>query len=227
MRAIVVVALVVALVVTAGALARGGAGSADRGGAPAPPANRPVKRSDPMHAGFDKAQASFRDHAARVLKLSPDRVLVSPIEEDPSVQLDERVGAVWAFYGSSKDHPDRQVRGWANADGTVITPDQNLGLLLAEAGVWSGKPTLDADALAQRLVWAMGANHRLVGPRGLHVDPSGAGTLSFQVAYRPPGPGGAGGGRDRVSQCTVALTADHHARLATTAVAAPAAPSIE
>jgi hypothetical protein len=30
-----------------------------------------------------------------------------------------------------------------------------------------------------------------------------------------------------VSQCTVTLTADHHARLVTTGVAAPAAPSIE
>jgi len=180
-----------------------------------------------MHAGFDKAHASFRDHAARALKLSPDRVLVSPIEEDPSVQLDQRVGAVWAFYGSSKDHPDRQVRGWAVAEGTVITPDQNLGLLLYEAGAWSDKPKLDADGLADRLVWAMGMNHRVVGPRSLHVDPSGKGTLSFQVAYRPPGPGGAGGGRERVSQCTVTLTADHHARLVTTAVAAPSTPSIE
>ena len=184
------------------------------------------KRSAPM-PGFDQAHASFRDHAARALKLSPDRILVSPIEEDASVQLDQRVGAAWAFYGSSKDHPDRQVRGWAIADGTVITPEQNLGLLLAEAGVWSGKPKLDADALAERLAWAMGMNHRVVGPRSLHVEPNGTGTLSFQVAYRPPGPGGAGGGRDRISQCTVTLTADRHARLVTTAVAAPAAPSIE
>jgi hypothetical protein len=180
-----------------------------------------------MHAGFDKAHASFRDHAARALKLAPDRVLVSPIEEDVSVQLDQRIGAAWAFYGSSKDHPDRQVRGWALADGTVITTEQNLGLLLAEAGVWSGAPKLDASALADRLVWAMGANHRVVGPRSLHVEPNGTGALRFQVAHRPPGPGGAGGGRDRISQCTVALTADHHARLTTAAVAAPAAPSFD
>lgn len=186
-----------------------------------------IRRGTPMHAGFDKAQASFRDHAARVLKISPDRVLVSPIEEDPSVQLDERVGAAWAFYGSSKDHPDHQVRGWAIADGTIITPDDNLSLLLAEAGLWNGKPTLDADGLAKRLVWAMGANHRVVGSPSLHVEPSGGGTLSFQVAYRPPGPGSAGGGRDRISQCTVTLTADHHARLATTAVATLAAPSFD
>lgn len=187
----------------------------------------PENKSAPMQDGFDKAHASFRDHAAHVLKLSPDRVLVSPIEADPSVQLDQRIGAAWAFYGSSKDHPNQQVRGWAIADGTVITPDQNLGLLLVEAGAWSGKPKLDANALADRLVWAMGMNHRVVGSRSLHVDPNGTGTLSFQVSYRPPGPGGAGGGPDRVSQCTVTLTADHHARLATTAAAAPAAPSFD
>jgi len=180
-----------------------------------------------MQDGFDKAQTGFRAHAARVLKLSPAGVLVSPIEDDPSVQLDQRLGAAWAFYGSSKNHPELQVRGWAVADGTVITPDQNLGLLLAEAGVWSGKPKLDANGLAERLVWAMGMNHRVVGPRSLHVDPSGTGTLSFQVAYRPSGPGSAGGGRERISQCTVTLTADLHAKLATTAVAAPTAPSFE
>jgi hypothetical protein len=210
-------AVIITIVVTAAALARVSAACPGCGG----------KKSDPMHAGFDKAHASFRDHAAHALKLSSDRVLVSPIEEDPSVQLDQRVGAIWAFYGSSKDHPDRQVRGWAIAAGTVITPEQNLGLLLAEAGAWSDKPKLDADALAERLVWAMGMNHRVVGPRSLHVDPSGKGTLSFQVGYRPPGPGGAGGGRERISQCTVTLTADHHARLVTTAVAAPSTPSIE
>jgi len=180
-----------------------------------------------MEPGFEKAHASFRDHAARVLKIPPAGVLVSPIEEDASVQLDQRVGAAWAFYGSAKDHPDQQARGWALADGTIITPEQNLGRLLGEAGVWTAKPKLDADALAERLAWAMGTNHRVVGPRSLHVDPSGTGTLSFQVAYRPPGPGSSGGGRDRISQCTITLTADHHARLATTAVAAPAAPSFE
>jgi hypothetical protein len=209
--------ILVTIVVAAAALTRISAACPDCG----------EKRSDPMHAGFDKAHASFRDHAARALKLSSDRVLVSPIEEDASVQLDQRVGAAWAFYGSSKDHPDRQVRGWAVADGTIITPEQNLGLLMVEAGVWGGKSKLDADALAERLAWAMGMNHRVVGPRSLRVDPNGTGTLSFQVAYRPPGPGGVGGGRDRVSQCTVTLTADHHARLATTPVAAPSTPSIE
>lgn len=210
------IAFIITIVVTAAALARVSAACPDCG-----------EKRNPMHAGFDKAYASFRDHAARALKLSSDRVLVSPIEEDASVQLDQRVGAAWAFYGSSKDHPDRQVRGWAVADGTVITPEQNLGRLMVEAGVWSGKSKLDADALAERLAWAMGMNHRVVGPRSLRVDPSGAGALSFQVAYRPPGPGGAGGGRERVSQCTVTLTADHHARFAATAVAAPSTPSIE
>jgi hypothetical protein len=191
-------------------------------------ANHPTSKSAPMHSGFDRAQASFRNHAARALKLAPDRVLVSPIEEDPSVQLDQRVGGAWAFYGSAKEHPDAQVRGWATADGTVITPDDNLGVLLTEAGVWTAKPALDASAIAERLAWAMGMNHRVVGARTLHIDANGNGTLSFQVAYRPPGPGGAGGGRDRTSQCTVTLTAQHRAQLVTVAApVAPAKPSLE
>lgn len=180
-----------------------------------------------MTDGFDKAQAAFRDHAARTLKIAPDRVLVSPIEVDESVQLDERVGAAWAFYGSDKGHPQQQARGWAVGNGTVITPDQNLGLLLAEAGVWSGTPKLDANALADRLAWAMGTGHRVTGPRELHVDPKGTGKLTFQVTYRPAGPGGVGGGRDRITQCTVTLTADHHAKLAQTPVTSSATPPPE
>jgi hypothetical protein len=155
-------------------------------------------------------------------------VVVSPIEEDPSVQLDQRIGGAWAFVAAAKAHPEVQVRGWATGDGTVITPEDNLGVLLTEAGVWTNKPALDAGALAERLVWAMGMNHRVVGPRALHVDASGNGTLSFQVAYRPPGPGGAGGGPERVSQCTVTLGAPHRAQLVMTAApAAPAKPSLE
>src|ERR1043166_6232309 len=113
-------AIIIAILATAAVLARASAAAPDCQG----------KRSEPMHPGFEKAHASFRDHAARVLKLAPDRLLVSPIEEDARVQLEQRIGAAWAFYGTSKDHPDSQVRGWAIADGTVITPDQNLGLLL-------------------------------------------------------------------------------------------------
>jgi hypothetical protein len=181
-----------------------------------------------MSSGFTKAQASFRNHAAHVLKLAPARVIVSPVDEDPSVQLDQTVGGAWAFSAAAKDHPNPQVRGWAVADGTVITPEDNLGRLLVEAGVWTAKPTLDAGAIAERIAWAMGMNHRVVGARELHVEPSGAGSLRFQVAYRPPGPGGAGGGPERITQCTVTLTAPHHAQL-TTLAAPPAAskPALE
>ncbi len=171
-----------------------------------------------MRSGFGKAQASFRQYAAHALKLAPERVLVSPIEEDPSVQLDERVGQAWAFYGSSKDRPSMQVRGWAIADGTVVSPRQNLGVLFEEAGIWTATPLLAAETLADRMAWAMGMNHRVVGPSTLQIGANGAGTLTFQVAYRPPGPGGAGGGPNRIQQCKVTLTANHKARWSTTAL---------
>jgi hypothetical protein len=187
------------------------------------PTNHPAPKSAPMHSGFTRAQASFRTHAARALKLAPERLVISPVEEDPSVQLDQRVGAAWAFVGAAKDHPATNVRGWATADGTVVTPSDNLGVLFVEAGVWTAKPALDANALAERLVWAMGMNHRVVGARSLQVDAQGNGSLKFQVAYRPPGPGGAGGGPERISQCTVTLTAQHRALLV--AVDAPPAPA--
>ena len=180
-----------------------------------------------MHDGFQKAQASFLDHAAQVLKLAPERIIVSPVEEDPSVQLDQRVGAAWAFSASPKDHPDREARGWAVANGTVITPESNLGLLLAEAGVWTPKPALDAEALAGRLAWALGLDYHVTGAPALAVDAHGAGTLRFQVAYRAPGPGGAGGGPQKLTQCTVTLTPDHHARLALAPVAKAKTPSFD
>ncbi|HET9622814.1 MAG TPA: hypothetical protein VFP84_15680 [Kofleriaceae bacterium] len=194
----------------------------------APPTDSTPKKSEPMHTGFSNAQASFRSHAGKVLKRAPERLVLSPAEEDPSVQLEQRVGGAWAFSAFATDHPANQVRGWAVGDGTVITPEANLGLLLAEAGVWTARPALDAGALAERIAWAMGMNHRVVGPRTLHVDASGTGTLSFQVAYRPPGPGGAGGGPERITQVTVALRAPRHAQLTQAAApVAPARPAIE
>jgi len=47
-----------------------------------------------------------------------------------------------------KDDYVRVARGWVTADGTVIAPDQNLGLMLAEAGVWAQGSTQPADERA-------------------------------------------------------------------------------
>lgn len=185
---------------------------------PSCPGQRPARTA----SGFARARASFCAHAAKALKRSVERISVAPIDDEPDGQPPQRVGAAWAFYGY--ESRAREVRGWAMADGTVITPEMNLGHLLDEAGVWSARPTLDASGLAERIVWALGMNHRVVGPRSLRLDPSGVGALRFRVAYRPPGPSHA---PDRVSECTVTLTEDHRAQLRVVEVPPPSTPQPE
>lgn len=165
-----------------------------------------------MPDGFAKARANFLDHATKALKSSPDTLIVSPIEESPVVQLEQRVGGAWAFQATLRSEPATNVRGWAVANGTVITPEQNLGVLFTEAGAWTTSPTLTADELANRIVWAKGMNHRVVNdpsPPALDVSSAGAGTLTFSLGYREPGPGGAGGGPEKIAEVVVTLTDDH------------------
>lgn len=174
-------------------------------------------RRSSMQPGFEKAHAAFRDHAAHALRASASALVVSPVSADAAVQLDARVCGAWAFVAYAKDQPKHDVRAWAVPDGTVITLEHHLGRLFVEAGVWEPKPRLDGAALAERLAWAMGMNHRVIGGAALALDAHGAGTLSFQIGYRPPG----SGPRETITRYTVTLTADHQAHLA--AAAAPAA----
>ena len=177
-----------------------------------------------MKAGFERARLGFLRYAARALGLSAPKVLVSPIEEDAVVQLDQKIGRAWAFYGTSKRTPSESVRGWAVANGRVITPKKNLGLLFVEAGVWDARsPAVDGGTVAANLVWAMGEGHRLVSGGTMKVDGHGSGALEYEVAYRERGPGGAGGGPEKRWRCTVRLSADHRARLTRVAVAPPSA----
>jgi hypothetical protein len=171
-----------------------------------------------MSAGFDKAYAAFREHVATILKVKPDQVQVGPSYEEAANDFKETVGRAWGLRGFRKDDPPQAVQGWATAEGIVITPQQNLGLLFEEAGVWTESPGLDAGELASRLIWAMGMNHRVfiepslsVPEPALNIDDGGTGALVFFVAYRQPGPGGAGGGPEDIFKVTVALTPDHKA----------------
>lgn len=177
-----------------------------------------------MEPGFARARQAFLEHAAAQLGVDGTQLTISPIEEAEAVQLDQRVGRAWAFYGTVTARPERAARGWAVADGTVITTRQNLGLLLREAGVFAPSPTLSPAAIADRIAWALGDGHRVIGSPELERDRRNAGTLEFVVGYRPPGPGGAGGGPERRSQCKVRITTKGSARLSLTRLTSPAVP---
>jgi hypothetical protein len=174
--------------------------------------------SDSMAPGFQKAHASFRDHAAKVLGARAADVEVVPqYEEVANLEPKERVGQLWQFSGAAGD---RVVRGWAAPDGTVVTYQQNLGLFLEQADVWTASPKLTAMDLAERMVWSMGPGHRLLvdsmyqAPApALTLAPDGAGTLVFVVARRQLGPGGAGGGPQDAAEARIVLTGDHRAEL--------------
>jgi hypothetical protein len=124
------------------------------------------------------------------------------------------------------------LRGWATADGTVITPKRDLGRLFAEAGVWRQPPggKLDglASTLADDLVWSYGEGAAVESSNGaayptLTLAADGAGTLVFfsttassdadPDAISTSGGAGGGGAGQFTFQDTVVLGADHAATL--------------
>lgn len=200
-----------------GASAKSSSGSGAGTGS-APVANKPSDRSKPM-TGVPAAFAAFRAHAAQKLGVAPDKVEGGPSTEADVDLLPQRVGSVWAFIMRPAGVYDREVRGWAIADGTVVTLEQNLGVLLAEAGVWGGgvSPPLTAPQIAELLAWSLGMNHGVFIAPHLGVPApeialkNGAGTFTFTLDYHQPGPGGAGGGPRQLTRYEIALTADRRA----------------
>lgn len=202
---------------------------------PKPAAPRPT---EPAKPGVGSSRGSMTDfkprtafvaHAAQLLKVKPDDIEGGAIDAASAAASADNVGNAWAYVVWSKGDRDREVRGWVTADGTVITPEQNLGRLLTEAGLWA-KPmprSVDdmADLLAERLIWAYGPHkgHALVNelnrnmpPPELKLAADGSGTLRFFSSWRASGPGGAGGGPLTYSQNDLAFKADHKATLAKT-----------
>lgn len=171
-----------------------------------------------MAPGFQKAHASFTDHAAKVLGVSRDAVKVLPFDEAvANLPHQGRLGTLWQLEGTAND---RSVRGWAAPDGTVVTYQQNLTLFVEQAGVWTASPQLTPMQLAERLVWSMGPGHRLIIEEfpntpapDLQLGADGAGTMMFVVGRRQLGPGGAGGGPETVAEARLVLTGDHRAEL--------------
>jgi hypothetical protein len=120
------------------------------------------------------------------------------------------------------------IRGWVTLDGTVITPTQNLGRLLAEEGVWDHPPRHRLDELAgviiADLLWSYGPDvENALGDipsPSFELAPDGSGTLRFVLNdHRPTssvdagGGGGGGAPADVFWEYTIAITAEHKATL--------------
>jgi hypothetical protein len=178
----------------------------------------PPTGTNSMSPGFSKAHVAVRDYAARFYGIKPDDISVMPDNEaTANVRPMGRIGRLWAFDAQAGDET---ITVLAAPDGRVVSHQQNLGLLFEEAGVWTDSPTLNADQLAAQIVESMasrGMNHRVydwsVPPPELTLDPSGAGTLVFQVGRKQRGPGGSGGGPEFRAEAKVVLTPDHQAKL--------------
>lgn len=173
---------------------------------------------------YQAAFEAYRAFAAQKLGVAPDKVAgVGPNENIAKLQRG-RVGQVWAFEAHPKDAMTPEARGWASNDGVVITLDQNLGLLFAEAGVWGGgvSPALTAQQLADTLTWAMGSGHNVFTAHPKVPAPElkvkdGEGSLVFHVDFQQPG---ARGPRN-VSRIEVTLAKDHRATLTRAPIPAP------
>jgi len=165
------------------------------------------------------AVVAFRAHTAKKLGISVDQVQGGPISEaHANLFKNQRVGKIWAFVMWGPGTPKVEVRGWATPDGKVITLEQNLGPLLAEAGAWGGgaTPALTGKDLADRFAWSLGdatveINNAIGVPYPELVMKDGAGTLRFVLGRREPGPGGAGGGPVTRTLFEIALTKDQQA----------------
>jgi hypothetical protein len=175
------------------------------------------------------AVAAFRAHAAQRLGVPLDG-----LDDDTAyIRGKHDHGAAHAVMMRTRDASRIEVRGWATAEGTVITPNRNLGILFAEAGVWSQPPGTKlgdlALTLAEDLVWSYGEGATVDSSDGLAypaltLAADGAGTLVFFSSTQSTDPdpearatssgGGGGGGPGQLTfQDTVTITADHKATL--------------
>lgn len=183
-----------------------------------PPPTTPAKAA-PMTTFMPTIK--FREYAAKVLGIPASEVEGGPKDATDAADAGRpyTIGKAWGVIVHPKDNQQREVRGWVTADGTVITAEQNLGLLLAEVGVWTKdrkqKDHEIARKAAELLKWSYGYGYSLVMDRDFGMTPptltlksDGSGELVFFTDYKSPGPGGAGGGPADFTEHRVAFKAD-------------------
>jgi hypothetical protein len=94
--------------------------------------------ADTNHRMLPPAAVGFRAYAAAKLGIAESEVDGGPTNEEEAALFTQRVGTLWAMTMFPRGDTQNEVRGWATPGGVVVAIDQNLGLLLEEAGVWGG-----------------------------------------------------------------------------------------
>lgn len=186
----------------------------------------PANAAPSAAAGDDaKAKTAFRAYVAKRLKVAAKDVHGGPADNGLG---DHTRGAARHYVMWPGHDTSSSIRGWVTPDGTVITPEQNLGVLFAQAGVWArpSKQRLEdlAYLLSEDIIWAYGSQSADVtaAPLGGGVTPAefklaadGSGT--FRFCHNDHGgaltTGGGGAPADVYWQNVVVLTADHRATL--------------
>lgn len=176
--------------------------------------------------GEFKPKAAFRAYAAARHDMPPGDFEGGADDAATAASEEHSRGRAWQFHMWHRTDRYTVVRGWATADGTVIAPDQNLGLLFVEEGVWARPPRMPLDKLAMQLaadlVWSYGPGTTLetmqafgLGPPELVLAADGSGKLHFFSNDHGGAMPGMGGGAppDTYWENTVVLTADHTATL--------------
>lgn len=204
-------------------------------GPPPPPKPTAVPTTTPPPSPTTPAKAApmttfmptikFREYAAKVLGVPAADIEGGANDAaDAASARPYTVGGAWGYIVHPKGNHQREVRGWVTADGTVITAEQNLGLLLAEVGVWTKdrkqKDHEIARKAAELIMWSYGYGYSLnlyrdfgMTPPTLTLKPDGSGELVFYTDYKSPGPGGAGGGPSDFTEHRVAFKADRSTTL--------------
>lgn len=189
---------------------------------PTTPAKADPAKADPMTTFMPTLK--FREHAATVLGVPASEIEGGAVDAADAASKPKTVGGAWGLVVHPKGNHQREFRGWVTADGTVITAQQNLGLLLAEVGLWAKDRKQSnneiADKVADLLAWSYGygftvINYREDGmtPPTLTLKPDGSGELVFFTSYKSPGPGGAGGGPEVLAEHRIVFNADKSATL--------------
>lgn len=193
---------------------------------PSSPTTAPAPPPAPATTTF-MPTIKFREHAAKLLRMPIDDLEGGALNAAHAASMPQSVGNAWANFAHPKGNTNIEIRGWVMADGRIITGEQNLGLLFAEAGLWKqGRTERDdelADKLAALLAWSYGYGYTVIdyrddgmAPPTLTMKRDGSGELVFFTNYKRPGPGGAGGGPDDLTEHRVVFGADQTATLTKT-----------
>jgi hypothetical protein len=160
-------------------------------------------------SGFETALAAWTSFASKELGVPADQLQAGPQAE--VVKMEQTIGKAWAFTASVKTDASKTVRGWAMADGTVITTSQNYGALLEQAGLWSDAHSADMSRIPKSVAWSLGPGYSSYGDPDVDIKSDGSGTVGFVAEYRQAGPGGAGGGPSKYFNVIATVGKDHKA----------------